>query len=660
MNGRGTARACRPPRGRGLTALLATALALGLIACSSSPEPPDAGARVSASLDAGPAAPRVAATLEGLSGEVVVVRDGQRLTASLHDVHEKDVVETGDDGAATLRFPDGRAVELSANGRFEVGADTSGVVLSVEKGIVLSRVPKGPPAGAPKTDVALTILTPFGLTRVGASEVQVDVQADTARVDVNVGEVELVSRGGAPMKAEAGTRGALTATAAPRLIVLEPVQVVITEAQGQTFVKKGGAAWAKVAGKALPALAPGDSVRVTSGRLTLTPKGSDTRVVLESGSELTVGETRSDGDVDELVLPLKSGAATVTTGRKSKTRVSLGGGVRLVSDLGAQVTVTKTADGFDVAPLSGKVTLVKQGQAPREVKGGQRATVGGEGITVREPELEPLTLSLREGQRVFHPGAEPISLEWEGGGGKITVASDARHAKVVAEAEVTRGFFTVTAPAAGTLFWVVKRGAVEVGRGSATFGPEPRKKDLDRQRNVVPEGPEKTTIFFQDKAPSVSFSWKATPGAASASVAVYREGDFSRPLAERKVTASTMSLPEGTLGEGRYAWSVTPLDAKGAPVRGGRMNKLELVWDNAVSSLRIASPRNGDPLAPSVTVEGVAPVGSRLFVNGQPVSLDAKARFRSKAAPLAKGLVVFRLSQGTAESLTVRRLLPGR
>jgi hypothetical protein len=52
---------------------------------------------------------------------------------------------------------------------------------------------------------------------------------------------------------------------------------------------------------------------------------------------------------------------------------------------------------------------------------------------------------------------------------------------------------------------------------------------------------------------------------------------------------------------------------------------------------------------------GVAPLGSRLFVNGRPAPLDAKGRFHMKveAAPA----LVFRLvGRGGAESFWLRRL----
>jgi len=68
---------------------------------------------------------------------------------------------------------------------------------------------------------------------------------------------------------------------------------------------------------------------------------------------------------------------------------------------------------------------------------------------------------------------------------------------------------------------------------------------------------------------------------------------------------------DGALAEGRYLWSVTPLDARGAGLKGGKMNKLEIVYDNAVPNLTIKSPKNGDPGGAAVPV-----VGSRRWSEG--------------------------------------------
>ncbi len=112
---------------------------------------------------------------------------------------------------------------------------------------------------------------------------------------------------------------------------------------------------------------------------------------------------------------------------------------------------------------------------------------------------------------------------------------------------------------------------------------------------------------------------------------------------------------DGALAEGRYLWSVTPLDAKGVGLRGGKMNKLEIAYDNAVPDLLISAPRNGDPSGATVPVVGIAPVGAKVFVNGRAVELDDKARFNTSAAPLPGGRLVFRMvGKSGAEVYTVR------
>jgi hypothetical protein len=62
--------------------------------------------------------------------------------------------------------------------------------------------------------------------------------------------------------------------------------------------------------------------------------------------------------------------------------------------------------------------------------------------------------------------------------------------------------------------------------------------------------------------------------------------------------------------------------------------------------------------ASEVPVEGVAPIGSRLFVNGQQISLDAKGRF-SQRLPAAQ-VLVFRLVSEQGEAYWVRPLRSDR
>jgi len=142
------------------------------------PVPPVASAPVP---DAGVGAEL--ARLEGPSGEVRLERGGTPGPAREGPLYGGDAVETGAGGAATVRFPAGRSVEVGPDARFVLGEDAGGIVMQVERGIVLSRVPAGRGRAARGRKVALSLLTPFGLTRVGSdvpSEVRVAVERTRA------------------------------------------------------------------------------------------------------------------------------------------------------------------------------------------------------------------------------------------------------------------------------------------------------------------------------------------------------------------------------------------------------------------------------------------------------------------------------------------------
>ena len=154
----------------------ARGLAIGALvlmaACTEGPGP-------AAPVDAGAApvavvpARKAQAHLEGLKGQVTLGRDGKTASASAQDLYAKDVVETGEDGEAVLVFPGDRRVELGPDGRFELDVDGAGVLLNVVRGLVLTRVPHGGAAGdGGEVDITLTITTPFGITRIGMSEVR--------------------------------------------------------------------------------------------------------------------------------------------------------------------------------------------------------------------------------------------------------------------------------------------------------------------------------------------------------------------------------------------------------------------------------------------------------------------------------------------------------
>lgn len=636
-----------------LSALLLSALA----GCGD--DPPEKPGPPAAPVDAGVAVParKSLARLEAPQGTVTLEREGKTRAAQPEPLFALDAVETAEDGTAVLRFGADRLVELGGDGRFELGADGAGAILNVARGLVLTRVSGQPaPAGS---DVIVTISTPFGLTRVGAAvEMSLRVGDEMADVDVKVGEIELVQRSGEVTKVAAGKKGTLGEARE-----LPEIALTVVASAGKAELKaKDSKRFVPINPKKPPTLAVGDVVRVKEGRLSIAPTGSNTRLSLLKGAEVGLLESRKGGDRETTSLDVKKGELEVSAPRGQKTRLSVAGGVTIVSDLGGQYSLRRTGSGFDVEALAGDVTVEREGQDPTVVPGGQAATVPLQGAaTVRPSSRDAVTLPSRMGLRVFHAGLREVSLSWdEGEGGprahRVQVATEPVFKTYLRDGVVHGDFLTVPVPAKGALYWRVLDGEQEIARGSASFAPEPRSVDLSRLKNVVPEGSETTTIFFQDrdKPPVVNFTWGPAEGAAKYGVKVYREGQLTSPVAERIVPDTQVSLPENTLDEGKYLWSVTPLDAKGGALKGGRMNKLHMVFDNAVSALLIKAPRNGDASGKAVATNGIAPVGSRLFINGKTVPLDDQARFDTSVSPLPGGRLVYRLLQGGGETYTVR------
>jgi hypothetical protein len=194
--------------------------------------------------------------------------------------------------------------------------------------------------------------------------------------------------------------------------------------------------------------------------------------------------------------------------------------------------------------------------------------------------------------------------------------------------------------------------------GQARFGPDRRRSvlDLDHPHNLVTETGQATTVYFQSTLPSLTLAYAAHPGARRYRVRLYRAGALDQPIVERVVTETRCPVEARTLREGSYLWHAVALSADGRELGGGRLNKLELVYDNSLTTLAIATPKPGEPITgPEVGATGVAPLGSKLFINGKPAPLDGKGRFEVKLARSSS--LVFRLvSKDGTESYWIRKL----
>lgn len=634
-------------------ALLSALLAFALAGCPGGDRsPPDAGVSQRAS----------AARLESTRGEVTLERAGAATRATLGYLFPGDALETGSAGEAKVRFTGGRLLELGSDARFELSEGEGGVVLELSRGLVLL---SGTGTGADA--VSLTVRTPYGTSELGkgGNEVSFEVGDGGTNVDVRLGQIAMVGEGGVRTTLSLGkiTLGAAP-KAAPVPLTLAAIQLTIVVGGGRTELqRKDTKAWVLV-GKKPAAFQPGDSVRVREGRSTLVAAGSGSQVTLLKGAEVTLGSASQEGDAEETALQLARGPLAAVLARDRKSRLKLGE-LTLTAEKGAQLEVVKTQAGYELTALTGDLTLERPGEAATRIEGGDGARIPNKGAVARvEGVREAVVLPSHLGMRVLHTGLPRVALAWEGDERKpyeVEVAADAQFKAPLLAGVVHQRFVNVAAPQRGALFWRVKDGAAEVAKGSAVFGPEPKDASLERPKNEVPEGTEKTTIYFQDKPPSVTFLYAEEPEATRYRVLVYRSDALDKPVADRTGTGTALALPEGALVEGSYVWSVAALNAKGATVReSAKLNKLDLVYDNAVPNLIIKAPRNGEAAGAQAQVSGIAPLGSKVTVNGKPLTLDAKSRFDMSVAPLGGGRLVFRMLFGGNEIYTVRSLRRGR
>ena len=612
-------------------------------------------------------------------GEVRIERGGVLLLPG-SGVVPGDVLVTGEGGGARLTLPDGREVEVGSNARVVVGGESQRLVLEVGRGVVLARIAEGQQAAS--GGLVVELKTPFGLTRLGGGD-EAQVDGATGRVEVRRGSIAFVSSDGAVLEVAQGQEvvpgadGAAVARAvapvevapgaAPRAddaatgvppveMTLRTREVVLRPSRGTQVREKGSARW-KATGRGDVVLAAGDAVRTQKDEATLAVGGLG--VTLVPGGELAVEEPASTDA--PATLTLTRGALTVVSNGTQAGGLSIDGMTLQPMEAGsAQVRRSDKGLVFDV--VAGTFALAR-GADRRELTGGTIATVSSEGVIAASArEAPPLLLPSVGNQRVLHRDLEAFAAAWDHKGPvRVEVASDSAFRKVILNGRVDTGFVALAPPSRGALHWRVRDlEGKEVARGSADFAPERTARSGSARNNEVPEGAQRTTVYFQSLPPQLTFLYAAQEGAASYLVKVYREGELEKPVVERTVAKPRLTLEPGVLEEGSYLWAATPVDAEGKALRGARMSRLELAYDNAVPDLVVESPAQGARVreGQEVRVAGVAPVGSRVKINGKPIAPDAKGRFSGRARPTGSpACIIFELSRpGVPDTYTVRTL----
>jgi hypothetical protein len=317
-----------------------------------------------------------------------------------------------------------------------------------------------------------------------------------------------------------------------------------------------------------------------------------------------------------------------------------------------------------VSVLAGQAELVADGKTTL-IKAGEELSRSSASPQAAQEKKPALVLPPDAKARVFIDGRPEAGIQVpasSGGPLRVEVADEPSFREPLLAGRAAAEWVRVDPPARGELHWrfLGEDGAVR-NQGSARFQPDRGRSSLagGSPKAEVLETGLKATVYFQSAVPTLHFNFEPRPGARSYQVRIYRASDVKTPLLQRSTNQNQYSLEPGAIGEGNYLWYVAALGPGGDELAGGRMNKLDLVYDNERRGLALSRPRPGERAgSDGLPVEGVVPVGSRLFLNGQAVALDAKGRFSQRLPPTQ--VLVFRLVSGQGEAYWVRTLRSAR
>lgn len=573
------------------------------------------------------------AMLSELRGPVTVTREGATAAATPGALFEGDVLATGAGGHALLQGG-GREVELLENSRFRVGKTLADLALDVGELVFLE-------SDAGDFNTALGAARPSAGSRV-------KLQAGDAGTtfEVGIGTLELmdvVDGGSETLKA--GQRfvvgiGVLSMEA-PVVPPAPPVEVKPT-------VKLTPRGTVSLKGKKLPAEGrelDEQSAFIVDRAGQLTVEAGGARAQFQGASKGTIeplkGDARFKAGLREGAVRffLKEGESVLIDGKKVLT---------LKAKTATTVVVTATKQGPRVEVLGGSLeTSVVDGET-KTLEGGESAQVKGVKVDATKRGAPVLSLPSGRSSRVNWARPGDVALQVGEGDGVVEVATDAQFENVIVSAKTAESV-VIPAPLKGALFW---RRVGDAEPTQARFERDEHAGAVSAKSDTVAETGLKATVYFQGAVPSLTFTFPTKSDSASWRFRVYSASDLKVALVDRKVTENKAIVESGVLAEGGYLWSAVPTSSSGVEATGGRMNKMDIVFDNSVTRLVLTSPKDGERASKAA---GVAPLGSRLSLNGKAIVLDAGGRF---SVPLpASNVAVFKLTtKDGVDSYWVRRL----
>ena len=637
--------------------------ALALLACEDAPQKP---------------APVAVATVVSRLLPVHVERAGAKLEAAEKaTLFAGDVVSTGPNGSAVVRYVDGTQILVNENTRFRVNGAPGRLTLELEEGNVVSDTRSGEGG-------QVQVITRYGAAAIlRGSEVEFALSAQGGSMDVAFGEIRLIGADGGSTAVVAGQelafelggkRGSARDGGSPDAATAAAASDAGAEATAPRglawkFGAERGAAKVRLPGDKRFTAASVEPAEIGSGtQFEVRPKGS-ARLAgegldfeLGGKSRGAVGEATRDGAVSRFAMTLDDGEGLLHLPGDTERVLTVSGRnrtVRIHAREESTVRIRQRPRGTEVDVLAGQVDVSGAEGDAQPLKPGQSAEVAARGVKVEAASKPTVVVPHSRRVRIYANKLGPIGLAVPAADPppRVEVARDAKFEEPLLSGRVHDGVLSIDPPPRGDVYWrALDASGTVLARGHARFDRDRARGDLDNPKAEVAETGLKASVFFQGAPPAISFSFAPREGAKSYRVRVYRASDLKNPVAEKVVPETRCSFEAGKLPEGDYLWHAAPVDANGIELAGGRMNKLEIVYDNSHTTLAIAQPRPGETGAGSVTpVRGVAPLGSKLYVNGKLADLDPKGRFSLDVR--RADAVVFRLvAENGAESWWVRSL----
>jgi hypothetical protein len=597
--------------------------------------------------DKKPTAPQIA-QLTQVQGQVTVVHDAASRAARVDEpLSPGETVVTGPASTARVRYVNGAEVEVAENSRFRVNGTSGALSLELEQGRVVSSSPRTGGSG-------LTVTGRFGRAELPTASAMVfDLRDEDPKLTLEYGEIRVISPQGKDVPIARGQELVLSLDDPP-----EPARPPVARAQALVFTLE-------VEGEQPRELGPGAVFEVPakgSARLS----SENLQVNLSGNSAGTLTEATREGEQRTYALRLDRGKARLQFGAGEHTlKLTDGRGeVQLKVSEQSTVSVSDPQAGSTVAVLTGQAELVAGGKTT-VLQAGEKMNLASASAQAAKEPAPALVLPSEAKARVFTDAVPWVGVQVpssSGGPLRVEVARESSFRELLLAGRAGAEWVRVEPPARGELHWrfLGEDGAVRT-QGSARFDADRGRSSLatESPKAEVMETGLNARVLFQSAAPALHFTFEPRERARTYQLRLYRVTDVKTPILQRVSNKNQYTLEPGALREGRYLWYVAALGPGGDELAGGRMNKLELVYDNERRGLALSRPRPGERLGKGgVPVEGVAPPGSRLFLNGQAVALDGKGRFSLKVP--ATDALVFRLVSGQSEAYWVRTLRSDR